>query len=319
MSIQSESALAQAYELIENGNPAQAKVLLEDALTADLDNDNLVFAIHCCSFWAETFASLGSYPPYEGGELLVNQWKKFTGLVSREEQTLEKRSLEKAALKNTVYAFKRGIYSCALSKFSAIAEEKDPVFNSDVLRKAGLCHKRLGSYELALSCLTKANSIYQAQPAVLAELADCYDLCGETKFAKLMFREAFFLDAQKIELSNMDSPLINSLAEKVREEGYSGAELLEWIPVYGTLLDVFNIKRPLRAQEVGRLKQDIYARENELKNPANNEALIKPRLISMYLRLIDYYMIEKESVKRIKEITLTIKLLDSKLYKKFVE
>jgi hypothetical protein len=134
-----------------------------------------------------------------------------------------------------------------------------------------------------------------------------------------MFREAFFLDAQKIELSNMDSPLINSLAEKVREEGYSGAELLEWIPVYGTLLDVFNIKRPLRAQEVGRLKQDIYARENELKNPANNEALIKPRLISMYLRLIDYYMIEKESVKRIKEITLKIKLLDSKLYKKFVE
>jgi hypothetical protein len=127
------------------------------------------------------------------------------------------------------------------------------------------------------------------------------------------------LDAQKIELSNMDSPLINSLAEKVREEGYSGAELLEWIPVYGTLLDVFNIKRPLRAQEVGRLKQDIYARENELKNPANNEALIKPRLISMYLRLIDYYMIEKESVKRIKEITLKIKLLDSKLYKKFVE
>ncbi len=127
------------------------------------------------------------------------------------------------------------------------------------------------------------------------------------------------MDAQKIELSNMDSPLINSLAEKVREEGYSGAELLEWIPVYGTLLDVFNIKRPLRAQEVGRLKQDIYARENELKNPANNEALIKPRLISMYLRLIDYYMIEKESVKRIKEITLKIKLLDSKLYKKFVE
>ena len=39
----------------------------------------------------------------------------------------------------------------------------------------------------------------------------------------------------------------------------------------------------------------------------------------MYLRLIDYYMIEKESVKRIKEITLKIKLLDSKLYKKFVE
>ncbi|MBQ5569220.1 MAG: hypothetical protein IIT45_02065 [Treponema sp.] len=181
MSIQSESALSQAYNLIENGSPAQAKVLLEDALTADLDNDNLVFAIHCCSFWADTFASLAGYSPYEGGELLVNQWKKFTVLVSREEKDQEKRSIEKAALKNTVYAFKRGIYTCALSKFSAIQEEKDPVFNSEVLRKAGLCHKRLGSYELALSFLNKANAIHPAQPAVLAELADCYDLCGETK------------------------------------------------------------------------------------------------------------------------------------------
>ena len=71
MSIQSESALSQAYNLIENGSPAQAKVLLEDALTADLDNDNLVFAIHCCSFWADTFASLAGYSPYEGGELLT--------------------------------------------------------------------------------------------------------------------------------------------------------------------------------------------------------------------------------------------------------
>jgi len=319
MSIQSESALSQAHNLIENGKPDQAKVLLEDALTADLDNDNLVFAIHCCSFWAETFASLVTYTPYEGGELLVNQWKKFTRLVSKEEESLKKRSMENTLLKSTVYAFKRGIYGCALSKFSEIPEEKDPVFFSEVLRKAGLCHKRLGSYELALSCLNKANAMHPAQPAVLAEFADCYDLCGETKFAKLMFREAFFLDAQKIELANLDSPIINSLVEKVSEEGYSGAELLEWIPVYGTLLDVFNIKRTLRSQEVGRLKQDIYARENELKNPANNEALIKPRLISMYLRLIDYYILSKESVKRIKEVTLKIKLLDSKLYKKFVE
>ena len=319
MGIQSDSALEEAYVLIEGGNPSQAKVLLEDALTADLDNDNLVFAIHCCSFWTDTFASLDSYTPYEGGELLVNQWKKFTVLVKREEENLEKRSMEKGSLENIVYAFRKGVYSRALAKFSAIAQEKDPAFNSEVLRKAGLCHKRLGSYEKALSFLNKANAVYPSQAAVLAELADCYDLCGETKFAKVMFREAFFLDAQKIELANLDSPIITLLVEKVAGEGYSGAELLEWIPVYGALLDVFNIKRPLRAQEVGRLKQDIYARENELKNPANNEALIKPRLISMYLRLIDYYIMTKESVKRIKEITLKIKLLDSKLYKRFVE
>ena len=142
---------------------------------------------------------------------------------------------------------------------------------------------------------------------------------GKTNAAKLFFREAFFIDASKIELDNLDSPLIFGLVEKVSEEGYKGEELQEWIPVYGRLLEIFNIKRTLKAQEVGKLKQDIYSRENEIKNPANNNKLIKPRLFNMYLWLIDHYIASKENVKRIKEIVLSIKLLDAGLYKRFIE
>ena len=309
MGVHSESALSEAYNLIENGAPSQAKLLLEDALTADLDNDILVFAIHCCSFWADTFSGSENLSPFEKGEMLVNKWKKFRMLVNKEKEPDEQ----------TVYAFRKGIFTYALSQFMASSSEKDAALNCEIFRKAGLCHKRLGNYQAALECLNKANSIMPSQAAVLAELADCYDLCGEQKFAKLMFREAFFTDAQKIELANLDSPLIHSLEEKVEQEGYSGEEVLEWIPIYGIFLDVLNIKRPLRAQEAGRLKQDIYARENELKNPANNSKIIKPRLITMYLRLIDHYILTKENIKRIKEITLKIKLLDPELYKKFVE
>ncbi len=309
MGIQSESALSQAYKLIENGNPEQAKVLLEDALTANLDSDDLVFAIHCCSFWTETFSSLPQLSPFEQGESLVNQWKRFSSLLKQEKHPLE----------NTIYAFKKSVYSRALEQYKLAYEDKDEKFQSEIYRKVGLCYKRLGSYEMALSYLIKANTLNQDQAVILAEMADCYDLCGKTNAAKLFFREAFFIDASKIELDNLDSPLIFGLVEKVSEEGYKGEELQEWIPVYGRLLEIFNIKRTLKAQEVGKLKQDIYSRENEIKNPANNNKLIKPRLFNMYLWLIDHYIASKENVKRIKEIVLSIKLLDAGLYKRFIE
>ena len=103
MGIQSESALSQAYKLIENGNPEQAKVLLEDALTANLDSDDLVFAIHCCSFWTETFSSLPQLSPFEQGESLVNQGKRFSSLLKQEKHPLE----------NTIYAFKKSVYCLA--------------------------------------------------------------------------------------------------------------------------------------------------------------------------------------------------------------
>ena len=35
--------------------------------------------------------------------------------------------------------------------------------------------------------------------------------------------------------------------------------------LYGVLWGIFNIKRELRSQEVGKLRQDIYALENEQK------------------------------------------------------
>ena len=102
------------------------------------------------------------------------------------------------------------------------------------------------------------------------------------------------------------------LIDKVSAKGYTGRELLEWIPVYGTLYGVFNIRRTLKSQEVGRLKQDIYAKENENKDPVNS-ALLKPRLLNMYFWLIDYYDLSQE-LQRIKEVLLKIKLLAPDIY-----
>jgi tetratricopeptide (TPR) repeat protein len=309
MGIQSDTALSQSYILIENKKLDQAKTLLEDALTADLDNRNLVFAVHCCSFWLEVQGNLAQLEFFEQGECLVNQWKRFKLLVDREKEPLE----------NTVYAFKKSVFSQALECYRTQFDDSNSEAKAEVYRKMGLCYKKLGSYETALSCLTEANSLLPGNAPVLAEMADCYALCGEDKLAKVLFREAFYVDAEKIDLNFLDSPLIRLLIEQVQAKGYTGAVLQEWIPVYGVLLGVFSVKRELRSQESGKLKQEIYARESELKDPANDSTTITPRLLNLYFRLIDHFVMAKESVTKINEVLLKIKILDPAVYKLYVK
>lgn len=308
MGIQSESALELAYSMIEQGNIRQAKTLLEDALIADLDNQELIFTVHCCSFWESKIESEIQLEPFEFGESLINQWKQFNILLSHEENTAEK----------TVFVFKKLVYTLALNQYKIASDDHDNRLKAEIYRKSGLCYKKLGFYEEALKCLMESNNLVQDASPVLAEMADCYDLCGETKIAKVLFREAFYIDPEKIDLTFLDSPMIKALVEQVQKKKITGSVLQEWIPVYGVLYGVFTVKRKLRSQEVGRLKQDIYAKENELKDPSNDSAVLVPRLLNMYFRLMDHYILSKDNVSKINEVLLKIKILDQEVYRLYV-
>ncbi len=304
MGIQSENALNQAFKLIEHCNISEASDLLQDALTIDLDDNAIVFAIRCCSFWIDVLNSLQKYSNFEQGELLLNQWKQFVFLNEKNICDYEK----------TIYSFKKGIFSLALEDFSKANAEKDFKLKSEVLRKIGLCYKKLGSYEIALNFLKEANSVNSEQATIIAEMADCYALCGETKNAKLLFREAFYIDAEKIDFSYLDSPLIKVLIKKVEELGYSGDGFQEWVAVYGIIFGVFNVKRLLLSQEVIRLRQEIFAKESEMKDRNSNKGVIKPRLLNLYFWLIDHYIMSKGTTNNISEIMLKMKILDPEIY-----
>ncbi|MBP5463945.1 MAG: hypothetical protein J6Y13_02070 [Treponema sp.] len=304
METQSASILMSAYALIGESNLREAQAMLEDALAKDLDNHDLVFAASCCSFWEDTIERLPDLDSFEQGESLINHWRRFKLRVEREENPLEQ----------TVYTFRKLVFSTALEQYGKNLDKADNVFRSEICRKIGFCYKQLGDFETALRYLQEAYSTIEGRADIIAEMADCYDLCGEDKPAKLLFREAFFLDPQKVDLSFLESPLIGKLTALVTEKGLSGAELLEWIPVYGTIFGVFNVKRKLKSQEIGRLKQDIYAKENEMKDPNNNLALIKPRLLNMYFWLVDYCELAQESNAKIQEALLKIKILDKNIY-----
>ncbi|MBQ7159168.1 MAG: hypothetical protein IJS09_07085 [Treponema sp.] len=304
MGFRSEEGLTKAYALLEEGKPALAKQELADSLLYDLDNSELKFAVWCCTFWADFVQQLPTLDLFERGEGLISRWKKFHGEMNRY-RTIPERA---------VYATDKGIFTLALQNYEILQDESTDDQKAEVYRKIGFCYKKLGNYANALQYLTEANRSAASSAAIIAEMADCYALCGEEKNAKLLFREAFFIDAQAIDLALLDSELIRVLIRQVEEKKYTGAALKEWIPVYGVLYGVFSIKRQLRSQEVGKLKQDIFAAENELRDPASDLKTLTPKLINMYFWLIDHYVTTEGGRERTNEVLLKIKMMDREIY-----
>ena len=302
----SDEELSKAYSFLEQGDIPQARKILTDMLEYDLENQEVKFAVWCCSFWSGYMRIFPSLDAYERGEGLIAQWRTFIPLLKKQEP-----------VERTLFALQKGIFTLALQNFSALLDDQFPQQQAQIRCKVAFCYKKLGKYEVALDTLKDRNTL--SDPAVLAEMADCYALCGEDKKAKVLFREAFFIDAQKIDIDLLDSELICCLIRLVQKKGYTGAALQEWIPVYGVLYGIFNVKRELRSNEVGLLKQDIYARENELRDPSCNASVMTPKLINMYFWLIDHYVRIGNSSEKINEILLRIKILDRNIYDLYVK
>ncbi|GMO50316.1 MAG: hypothetical protein Pg6C_13910 [Treponemataceae bacterium] len=274
----SKQILNPAYEFLKSGNTVRAKTLVEDALTDELDNPEVIFALRCVNFWAGKLDEPEGAVPEDKGDFLFRAWKRFLSFVPDEDKKFGR----------CLYAVRIGVFSRALDEFlEALGGAHKNQREDELYRKAGICHKKLGEYETALSFLSQANTLRPDMPAVLAELADCYALCGNERMAKILFKEAFFLEPQQIDAAFLDCMMILHLMRQVEKKGYTGSELLEWMPVYGVLYGVLNIKRELRPTEASRIKQEIFRLEIELNE--TQSALIIPRLINHYFWLIDHF------------------------------
>ncbi len=193
---------------------------------------------------------------YARGEFYQNQWRVFSGFVSRMQNVSER----------CLFSLKYHVFGKALEHYSALAGDPDNP-DPEILLRIGRCHKIRGNFESAINYLEEASRIRREDAVILAELADCYSLVNETRAAKVFFREAFFLDCRGVELAYLESPLIQRLVAKLRER-FSEPEIRDWIPVYGTIYGLFNVKRELRPLELGKLKQAIYQLEKDVEQAA---------------------------------------------------
>ena len=203
MEIQTENGLKEVFSYLEAGNPDKARRIIEHLLETDLTGNEVVFTSNCCNLWSNTtFRILEIEDPFERGENLLSEWKSFKSYVNRQKYVYEP----------TVYAIQKGVFTSALQNYMQVIDEKDTTHKSEIYRKIGLCYKKLGSFENARQCLAEANKLLPNQAPVLADLADCYALCGEDKGAKVYVSkkdEAF--------LTDNSLNLANTLGYKVKE------------------------------------------------------------------------------------------------------
>lgn len=309
MNTESEIELSKAYDFLKSGNLKRAHEILKNALEQDLENKEILYTMRCIFFWSNELDNIGQLSsPYEQGESIVLRWKKFTQFIEDDGSSFER----------SVYAIRQGVFSLALQYYQAMFKDNVQQPGADLYRKVGLCLKRLGDYETALKCLESANSIISGSAEILSEMADCYAFCGEDKMAKLLFREAFFIDPLKVDLTLLDSELICNLVTQTSKMVKANGQLLqEWIPVYGVIFGVFTVKRELSGIEIGKLKQSIYALESDLREDGNEPTLLIPRLINHYFWLIDHYGNSSEDFPKIDETLLKIKILDINIHDKY--
>lgn len=301
--------LAYGYECLKNADLGNAARFFDEALHVDFEREEVLFAMKCTQFWTERIEEVQSVQgPLQKGDYVVSQWKNFSTFLSRISGDFEMAK----------YAFKRMVFSVALDFFLAIADEEKAALGTELDFRIGRCRKALGDYETAQQHLERAVKSRKDDAGYLAELADCHALSGEQSLSKILFREAFFIAPEKVDLDFLESDMIQKIVEKVKSLGLPEQEMREWIPVYGELAGVFSVKRELTPSESSRLNSSMFQLENDLRENPGKAATLKPRLLNRYFWILDHYAAIDADRTRVEKVLLKIRLLDEDVYKQYV-
>jgi tetratricopeptide (TPR) repeat protein len=300
--------LQKAYDSLKARDALSAQAALEEALQINFDDPEVVYALKCVKWWLERIKKLDDFQDaYDKGGFILGQWKSFYSFLDR---------IGGESFEPCLYAIRRFVFSSALEYFQDVLGEGENQHEPVLLLQVGQCYKGVGNYDLALRYLQQAVRFRREDGETLAELADVSALLDETRAAKALFREAFFMDPQGVDLRNLESGMIARLRDRVAALGFSGPELAEWVPIYGAIFGVFTVKRALKPVELGRIRQSVFALENEIRGGPDNAELLRPRLINRYLWLIDHYENVREDPALIEETMLKIKIIDPVIFER---
>jgi hypothetical protein len=274
-------------------SPIEARRCFEEALERDYGSKAAKFALKSLLWWQRYLedSAKGAKGPLQG-VAIVDRWEGFyrfldgIGDVDRE----------------TLGAIRYWVSAAALNAFDYNRLNPSQSGDWELQFKVGLCCKGLGDYENAVAFLDTAAGFKQDAIALLFERADVKALAaarsgvpadGE-RDARLIFREAFLADPQEARVYSLESALFCELYRAVGERGYEGDELLEWMPVWGTLLGVFPLRCELNQVKLGKLKAQVFELENGLKRDGGPGSAslgkeLVPRLLNRYFWLVEHY------------------------------
>lgn len=300
---------SETYRKFEYGDFAEAGLLLDQAHALDFDDKEIQTALKACGFWVQRVESLENLPENGAkGDYLCRQWTIFVEHC---------RMRYAHSFEEGLQRLKIWVHTEALNFYRT--QDSESSYPGTFLG-IGRCLKSLGRFEEAIGSFERAlRNADVNNSESMAELADTYALIGEMKPAKVLMREALYIDASRIEIDHLTAPVFIRLIERVEAEiSRDKGEFNEWLAIYGNIWAVLNVKRELSTIEFGKLKQTIYALRNEIAD-GDFQGQLRPRLINSYFRLIDHYQSTGVNRKAIQEALINIKQLSPKIYEMYSE
>ncbi len=299
----------EALTYIQKGNLQQTLEIMEEIFNKNPDFTGVTETIKSIKFWQNRWVKLHQFPQGdERANYLFNEWNNYKKFSDKSNIKYKKILI---SLKN--FIFKNII------KNLIFAYQQSDVPNIDLLLKIGEIFLNIEEYQKAIESFEYARMFKKRDSYLLSLLAAAYFQSGNLDKSKVLFREAFLYDPQKIDISKVNVGFIDQIIEYLnKEKNLSSQFQIEWIPVYGVLLNIFNIKREIDSDELGRLNQEVQELENKLYIKKIYDASVEPKIINRYFWLIDYYTLQNNNKDYIKIYLNKLKDINKTIYKKYL-
>lgn len=292
-----------ALTLLKDGRIGDSYDIFNDILNEDYSSQIAETGLKVCKYWNNRISDIKSTTPFNKGKMLYEEWKRFEKYLGSQKNVNMK----------VINALMFFVFNTTLQYLKKDIQD-NKIIDIPVLFLIGLSYKKIGDFSSAIIYFEKVIKHDRNNSDAFAQLADCYALIDEERKAKVLFREAFFIDPYQIDIESLDSQIILTLIEKVKEMKIPEDQIKFWIPVYGRVLNILNIKRDLLAVEVGKIRQEVFQLEQVLYKSGKEEDIICARLINYYLWLYDYYVIRKPDNEITVELEEKIKSLSIKVF-----
>lgn len=301
-----------AYSLIRSGKITEALKVFEDMLRRGVDEE-AECGIKVIKYVLSKVKGIKEMKdPHKVGDMLMMEWKNVLGWVNTNNC---------GRFSDLVEAVRYYIFLLALKYYQLIVDNvrvgnDSGVIDIDLMVKVSRCYREIGEVGKCIEILEDVRGYRLYDSGVLANLADAYFEVGEVDMSKLLFREAFFWEPQDVDIFDMKSMLIKGLIKIVVDNGYRGEEINEWIPVYGAVENLFDVRRELSQDEVGMIIERVKVMEREYEENKRWRNVLEPRLINSYIWLIDYYSLQVEDYELARGIGRILQKFSPNIYNK---
>lgn len=294
---------------IQKGNLQKTLEIMEDILSKNSKFTGVIETIKSVKFWQNRWTKAFQFAQgYDRAYYLLNEWENYNKFIISSHINYDKIII---SLKN--FIFKNIIKNLVYSY------QQSDVPNIDVLLQIGEIFLNIEEHKKAIESMEYARLFKKKDPYLLSLLADAYFRADIIDKAKVLFREAFLYNPQKVQISKIKADFIHEIIENIKNEAELSSQLiLEWIPVYGVLLNIFNVKREINTDELSRLNMEIQELETEYYSKKFNNNLIIPRIINRYFWLLDYYSLQNINKEYIDIYLNKLKDINKSIYEKYL-